>query len=410
MLLVLSLAGQVAIADTEQEDSLYRLIGERLGLMRSVAAYKWVHALPVEDLERERLVVEAAVADGLRRSLQTRSSARFFQTQIEAAKDIQAYWFTRWARGGGPRSAPDLSKEIRPQLLELGRQIVDKVRETDHDPVRFGRIVSVEGLHPARGREVFEALTAMRRYATRLEQILDSGIIRVGTTGDYAPFSYTPISDANLPPGAQPQAELTFHGIDIDLAADLADALGVRLSFVHTSWPSLLSDLESGAYDIAMSGVSRTVARQQAGFLSEPYFVGGKTPIARCDQASRFNSLETIDRPDVKVIVNPGGTNESFVRDRLHQAEVVLHTDNRTIFDALEAGGADVMITDRIEVKLQTRHRPTLCSTMSGTLSYQEKGYLMPADRQLKDFVDSWLSSRMSDGTVAGLIEQHLEE
>jgi len=71
-------------------------------------------------------------------------------------------------------------------------------------------------------------------------------------------------------------------------------------------------------------------------------------------------------------------------------------------------GSADVMITDSIEVALQTRRHPELCGTMAQTLTYQEKGYLMPRDDALKTFVDLWLELRMGDGTVNDLIQKYL--
>ena len=61
----------------------------------------------------------------------------------------------------------------------------------------------------------------------------------------------------------------------------------------------------------------------------------------------------------------------------------MLHPDNRTIFSALLAGEADLMVTDSIEVALQARRNPGLCGTMEGTLTYQEKAYFMPADSEL---------------------------
>ncbi|MDZ7686146.1 MAG: transporter substrate-binding domain-containing protein [Gammaproteobacteria bacterium] len=111
-------------------------------------------------------------------------------------------------------------------------------------------------------------MTAVDVFPSRLEQILATGTLRVGTTGDYAPFSFS--SD-----GEQ------FEGIDIELAHDLAESLDVRLELVHTTWPTLEKDLAAGRYDIAMSGVSRTLARQRHGYSSPPYHVGGKTPIVR---------------------------------------------------------------------------------------------------------------------------------
>jgi cyclohexadienyl dehydratase len=391
--------GLEGAAASETAPPLLEAVAQRLSLMREVAAHKWVHGLAVEDPAREAVVIEAARADGLRRLLRPETVEPFFRLQIEAAKDIQRHWFDRWEDEGGPDEAPDLTAEIRPQLLTLGRDIVDALGAGDpvvEDRQRFHEHLNAEGLSAARVDELFDALLAVRRFEGHLDQIRSIGVLRVGTTGDYPPFSHSERGES-------------FEGIDIELARDLAASLEVRLALVRTSWPTLLTDLEAGRWDIAMSGISRTEARARAGRLSRAYYTGGKTPIARCERKDRFASLDQIDTPGVRVIVNPGGTNEEFVDAHITRAEKVLHPDNRTIFHALIAGAADVMITDRIEVALQTRRHAELCATMPHTLTYQEKGYLLPRDDAWKQYVDSWLVARMQNGMVARLIEEHLQ-
>jgi len=256
--------------------------------------------------------------------------------------------------------------------------------------------LDVAGLGQDERATLLAAAAGLTRYSNRLEQILQTGVLRVGSTGDYAPFSHRGVG-----------SEAAVVGIDIDLARSLAAGLGVAVEFVPTTWPSLLADLLDGRYDIAMSGVSRILERQRHGYLSRPYYAGGKAAIARCEVAAAFGSLAAIDQPGVRVIVNPGGTNERFVDTRLHRAEKVSHPDNRTIFRALAAGDADLMITDRVEIELQTVANPELCATPGGPFSYQQKAYLMPRDEPWRAFVDTWLELALADGTVAAAFRDH---
>ena len=283
-------AAAAAAADAAEQtaDDLYALVGERLSHMRDVAAFKWLSELPVEDLPREQVVVAAALEQARNRGLRPGGSEAFFREQIEAAKDIQNYWFERWRSGGGPLTAPDLAGEIRPRLLELGDQIIAGLGQPlAHDSDTFATLVATEGLPKERVERLYLALRQVARYHSRLEQILASGTLRVGTTGDYAPFS-----EADGDPGEGWAASLI--GVDVDLARDLAAALGVAVEFVPTSWPTLSEDLRAGRFDVAMSGVSRTLDRARTGHLSLPYYTGGKTPIARCEDRERFDSLEEI--------------------------------------------------------------------------------------------------------------------
>ncbi len=394
VLLAAILAVGVTHAALASPAALFERIDARLELMDEVAAYKWQRGLPIEDLDRETVVLDRAAADALRFGLTPDSVRALFAAQIEAAKAIQAYWFERWAGGEAPPPAPDLAADVRPALLRLGAEILEAAAggAPTTAPGAFARDmadgIAVTGLDVTARAALLEAVAGLERYPDRLAQILDVGVLRVGTTGDYAPFSH---SADDGPP----------DGIDVELARHLGDALGVRVEFVATSWPTLMADLAAGRFDIGMSGVSRTLARQRAGFLSRPYYVGGKAPIARCDDAARFAGLDAIDRPGVRVVVNPGGTNEAFVDAHVHRADKILHDDNRTIFREIVEGRADVMITDRVEVELQASRHDALCATMAGTLTYQEKAYLLPQDPAWLAFVDTWLDLALADGTVA---------
>lgn len=220
---------------------------------------------------------------------------------------------------------------------------------------------------------------APARAQSLLDTILARGVVRVGMTGDYRPFS---IKDAA---GA-------FTGLDVDMAESLARGLGVRLEVVPTAWATLLPDLRAERFDIGMGGISVTLDRAKTALFSAPVMRTGKTPIARCADQARFGTLAEIDRPGVRVITNPGGTNERFDRANLHQAEIVLFPSNAAIFDELVAGHADVMLTDAVETRLQQRLHPELCAIHPDQpFDVSELAYLLPRDPALKAWVDQWL-------------------
>ena len=217
------------------------------------------------------------------------------------------------------------------------------------------------------------------RAQTVLDTIIARGTLRVGLTGDYRPFS---IKD---PAGK-------FEGLDVDMAESLAKGMGVKLELVPTAWPTLMTDLQAGKYDVAMGGITVTLERAKTAMFSSPVMRSGKTPIARCADKDRFNTLADIDKPGVRAIVNPGGTNERFARANLHQAQVIVFPNNATIFDEIVANHADVMITDAVETRLQQSLHPELCAVHpDAPFDTSELAYLLPRDVALKEFVDTWL-------------------
>jgi cyclohexadienyl dehydratase len=231
--------------------------------------------------------------------------------------------------------------------------------------------------------------------APALQRIAGTEVLRVGVTGDYAPFSI--------------ESGGALSGADIELARRLANTLHAQPVFIRTTWHTLLEDLRDNDFDVAMGGVSVTPERQAQGTFSIPYSSGGKTVIARCADVSKFRDLASIDRGQVRVIVNPGGTNEQYVREHLHSARIREYPDNRTIFDEIRAGRADVMITDDAEVELQIHRHQDLCRTLPGTLTRADKAILMPKDAALVDAVNRWLTQAVAGGEPARLLRENLE-
>src|SRR5580704_9760017 len=90
------------------------------------------------------------------------------------------------------------------------------------------------------------ASSAQAQQASRLDDIVKRGTLRVGMTGDYLPFTYLDRTTAR------------FRGFDVDMAEALGKALGVRIEYVQTAWPQLMQDFEADKFDIAMGGISIT--------------------------------------------------------------------------------------------------------------------------------------------------------
>lgn len=223
---------------------------------------------------------------------------------------------------------------------------------------------------------------------SRLDAIVARGTLRVGLTGDYRPFGYRP--DANSP----------FEGFDVDMAKALGEALGIKVEFVPTSWPTLTRDFEADAFDMAAGGVSITLDRQKKGLFSTAIMREGKTPITRCDDVAKYQSVADIDRPQTRVIVNPGGTNERFARANIKQAPIEVYRDNVTIFDQIASGRADVMMTDASETRYQQKLHPgVLCAVHPDKpFDFAEKAYWLQRDVALKAFVDQWLHIMIETG------------
>lgn len=213
--------------------------------------------------------------------------------------------------------------------------------------------------------------------------------LKVCSTGDYRPFTYR-------------DADGQWSGMDIDLVRDFARSTGADLDLVPTTWPTLMGDLGQKC-DLAVGGITVTAERAAKALFSDPYLRDGKAAVVRCTDAAKYRSLADIDRGGVRVVVNPGGTNEQFDRANLHHATIVGYSDNNTIFDQVVDGKADVMITDGSEIRWQATQHPQLCVVSTDRpFTDAQKAYLMPRDATaLRQRINQWLSTIHGNGSYA---------
>jgi len=222
--------------------------------------------------------------------------------------------------------------------------------------------------------------------AGTLDDAKQAGVLRVGTPGDYAPFSLR-------------QPDGSYRGADVTEVQRLADHLGLKVVFVPTAWGKLADDAKAHRFDVAVGGISVTPARKEFAAFSTVLVSDGKRPLVRCADRARFDSLAAIDQPAVRVVTNPGGSNEAFAHANLTHATLTVFPDNKAIFGELLAGREDVMVTDGVEVDHQALLHPELCAAaVAAPFTHFENAFLLQPDPALEQAVDGFLDGEVKSG------------
>ncbi len=180
----------------------------------------------------------------------------------------------------------------------------------------------------------------------RLDGILEKKILRVGTPGDYRPFAI--------------RENDKYSGFDIDVITLMAKELGVTVEFVPTTWPRLMEDFLADKYDVALGGITRNLARVSRCEFLPGYAPFGKVALVRAKDKNKYTTLESMNKPGVRIIKNPGGTNEKFVLEHLTKASVSTHVANAEIPGLIAEGKGDVMITETYEALQYAKKDPRL--------------------------------------------------
>lgn len=246
---------------------------------------------------------------------------------------------------------------------------------------------------------VNQAAFANPEKESRLDTILKRGYILVGTTGDYKPFTY------------YDQQTGEYIGHDIEAAEILAKALGVEVRFVKTTWPTLMADLLAGKFDIAMGGITRTFDRQKKAHFSHGYITFGKSPLIRITDKDKYLSLADIDKTGVTIGVNPGGTNEKFVRAKINNANIVVVKNNLEIPGMVASGKVDVMITDSVEALRYAKDDPRLYAALTDKpFTHNQFGYMLQRNDQVfANFINLWMEEMYLNGEFQRLYNKWIE-
>jgi cyclohexadienyl dehydratase len=218
--------------------------------------------------------------------------------------------------------------------------------------------------------------------------------LRVGTSGDYAPFS---VADA----GEEPR----FEGFDPALVRRFADENGLALEWVRFAWPELEADLAAGRFDVAAGGVTVRPERSLAGRFTVPVARSGALALVPGD--APYRSVEDLRTPGVRIGVNAGGHLEKVARARFPHATLLAIPGNDHVLPALLEGSVEAVVTDDLEAPGWLARAPG--HRTLGPFSRDRKAWLVRADRpELARDLDAWLLAREANGTLDELREEQL--
>jgi ABC-type amino acid transport substrate-binding protein len=233
----------------------------------------------------------------------------------------------------------------------------------------------------------------------KIAEIVERGTLLVGTTGDYRPLSF-----------CEPETG-RYWGFGIEMAEEIARRLGVGISFVKTSWPTLSNDVLSDpqAFDFAIGGITITDARRETMLMSDGYLANGKTILCRAADSEKYKSLADINRPEVVVMVNPGGLNQKFANENLPNATIKVHDKNEEIPSLVAEGQADVMITEITEAPYYVNNDSRLAAPLlDQPFTHGEIGVLMRKGQDdVLQMVNAVISKMKEDGSLRRLHDKY---
>ncbi|MEL7116723.1 MAG: transporter substrate-binding domain-containing protein [Pseudomonadota bacterium] len=219
-----------------------------------------------------------------------------------------------------------------------------------------------------------------------LNDILDSGVLKFGTTGDWNPMS------------VRNPATNSYEGFDIDVATELAADLGVEVEFVPTDWKTLVNGVVAGKYHMTGSA-SISAARMKVAGFSESYIAVEIMPFTMPGMADKFDGYESINNPEVTVATTLGTTFEALVREWFPNAEIKVVEAPLRGYQEVLAGRADVFITSNIEGATLAEKHGVVQVPGTEPRAPSPIAMLLPQDDQVWiNYVNNWVKLKEAKG------------
>ena len=230
---------------------------------------------------------------------------------------------------------------------------------------------------------------------SKLNQILSSGELKVGTTGDWDPMSM------------KDPATNKYVGFDIDVMKELAKDMGVKLTFVPTEWKTIVSGITSGRYDISTS-VTRTPKRALVAGFTDSYYKYGTVPLVLKKNLKKFPTWESLNNEKVTIATTLGTSQEEKAKEFFPKSKLKSIESPARDFQEVLSGRADGHITSSTEANKLVVKYPQLVIVQDGEKNPAFLAMMVDKnDQAWNDYVSNWIKNKKASGFFNKLLNKY---
>tara|TARA_B100001996_G_C18655357_1_gene590972 strand:+ start:1281 stop:2048 length:768 start_codon:yes stop_codon:yes gene_type:complete len=230
---------------------------------------------------------------------------------------------------------------------------------------------------------------------SRLQRILESGELRVGTTGDWDPMSM------------KDPATNKYKGFDIDVMNELAKDMGVKVKFVPTDWKTIVSGITANRYDISTS-VTKTPKRAEVAGFTTTYYKYGTVPLVLKKNLKKFPTWDSLNNKNVTIATTLGTSQEEKAKEFFPKSKLRSIEAPARDFQEVLAGRADGNITSSTEANKLVIKYPQLVIVPDGEKNPAFLAMMVAKnDKVWNDYVSKWIKNKKDLGFFKSLLEKY---
>ena len=242
---------------------------------------------------------------------------------------------------------------------------------------------------------LFALLPFSLNAESNLDKILSSGVLKVGTTGDWDPMTM------------KDPATNKYKGFDIDVMRELAKDLGVKIQFVPAEWKTIVAGITADRYDISTS-VTKTPKRAEVAGFTATYYKYGTVPLVLKKNLNKFSTWDSLNNKNVTIATTLGTSQEEKAKEFFPKSKLKSIEAPARDFQEVLAGRADGNITSSTEANKLVLKYPQLAIVPDGEKNPAFLAMMVPKnDKVWNKYVSDWIKSKKDSGFFTTLLAKY---
>ena len=213
----------------------------------------------------------------------------------------------------------------------------------------------------------------------------------------------TMATNAEFPPYEYVEGD-KIVGIDAEIAALIADKLGMELEIVDVAFDSIIPGVQSGKYDMGMAGLTVNEERLEKVNFSTSYATGIQAVIVK--EGSDIKSID--DLAGKKIGVQTSTTGDIYATGDYGEDAITRYDNGAVAVQALLAGKVDCVIIDNEPAKSYVAANEGL-KVLDTEYTVEDYAICFAKENtELQEKVNGALEELIKDGSVKEVIEKYI--
>ena len=238
--------------------------------------------------------------------------------------------------------------------------------------------------------------------ADKLQQIKDSGVLKVGTSAEYSPYEFHKVVDG----------EDKIVGFDDFIVQEIAKDMGVKVEYTDMDFDGLLGALQADKVDIVLAGMTPNEERKKSVDFSEIYYTNSNVCIVAKRKEDSIKSSDDLKK--LKVGVQKGTTQADYVTGDLGITNATQLKKIPDLMLELQNGKIDVIVTGKAVAQINVKNYKNV-AIGNTTVGDEVAETAAAAIKKSDDKVDNTAFLKSVNDTIAtlekeGKIDEFMQE